>query len=220
MEKLTYHIAEIISRELGFNQDKKEVIAYGTFAMLHTLLSIGLTALFGLVFGVFIETMLVAFSVSILRKYSGGAHTSSPGTCAILSAGVAVGWASFIVFVITPFINLRAVIVLGILAFFWSYYIVYKLAPVDSLAKPIKTHKKKEKMRKISIKILYTYTGMVLLNIMTFLLNHEIRFLTFSLCIYGGIVWQSFTLTRGGDETIRKIDVFLRKILLFDKGGK
>lgn len=220
MEKLTNNIAETISKELGLDNDRKEVIAYGAFAILQTLLSIGLTAIFGLGFGVFIETMIVALTISILRKYSGGVHASSPGICAIVSAVIAVGLASLICFVMTPLINLRYVLFLGLLAFSWSYYIICKWAPVDSAAKPIKTHKKKERMRKTSIKILYTYIVIVLLNSILYLLNHEIRLLTFSLCIYGGIVWQSFTLTHRGHVTIRKIDVFLNEILLFLKGGK
>jgi accessory gene regulator B len=212
MEKLTNTIAEKIGSELGLDNDHKEVIAYGTFAILQTILSIVLAAVLGFAFGIFAETMIVSFTISILRKYSGGVHASSPGICAAIGTVITVGQALLVCFIITPLINLKLVIFLGLLSFSWSFYIIYKL---DSAAKPIKTQRKKDKMKKTSILILYAYAVIVLINVITYLHFHEIRFLTYSLCIYGGIIWQSFTLTRGGHVTILKIDAFLNKILSF-----
>ncbi|WP_461207180.1 accessory gene regulator ArgB-like protein [Clostridium sp. DL1XJH146] len=218
MENLTNNIAETISKELDLDNDRKEVIAYGVFAILQTLLSIGLTVIFSLLFGIFTETMILAFTISILRKYSGGVHSSSPGICAIVSTFVAVGLTSIICFIITPLINLKYVIFLAVLSFFWSYYIINKLAPVDSVAKPIKTRKKKEKMKKTSILILCVCVVIIVINSFLFLLNNDIIFLNFSLCICGGFVWQSFTLTHIGHITIWKIDAFFYRILSFLKG--
>lgn len=215
MEKLTNNIAEKIGSELELDNDRKEVIAYGAFAILQTLLSIALTAIFGFAFGVLTETLIVSFTISILRKYSGGVHASSPGICAAIGTVIAVGQALLICFIITPLINLKLVIFLGLLSFTWSFYIIYKLSPVDSAAKPIKTQKKKERMKKTSILILCVYVVIVLINSIMYLHIHEIRFLTFSLCIYGGTIWQSFTLTRGGHVTIWKIDAILSHILTF-----
>lgn len=220
MENLTNSIAEKISSELGLDNDHKEVIAYGTFAILQTALSIALTAILGLVFGVLAETLIAAFTISILRKYSGGVHASSPEICAVVSSIIAVGQALLIYFIITPLISLEFVIILGLLVFPWSTYIICKLCPVDSAAKPIKTENKKERMKKTSILILCAYVLIVLLNSLMYLHTHEIRFLTFSLCIYGGIVWQCFTLTHGGHVTIWKIDAFFNKILAFTRRRK
>lgn len=220
MEKLTNNIAEKIGSELGFDNDHKEVIAYGAFAILQTLLSIALIVIFGYVFGVLAESLTIAFTISILRKYSGGVHASSPGICASVGTVIAVGQALLITFIIIPLTNLKLVILLGLLAFSWSYYIIHKLAPVDSAAKPIKTQKKKEKMKKTSILILCAYMVIVVFNIFTYLFAHDKRFSTFSLCIYGGTSWQAFTLTRAGHVTICKIDAFINHILTFIKGGK
>ena len=125
-----------------------------------------------------------------------------------------------ICFIITPLINLRLVIFLGLISFSWSFYIIYKLSPVDSAAKPIKTQKKKELMRKTSILILCAYVVIVLLIIVMYLNSYNTRLLTFSLCIYGGIIWQSFTLTRVGHVTVWKIDAFFNKILTFIRRRK
>jgi accessory gene regulator B len=212
MEKLTKNIAETIGSELKLDNDRKEIIAYGTFALLHMALSIVLVIIFGRMFGVSIEALIVSFTGSILRKYSGGAHASSPGICAAAGTVVAVGQALFICFILTPLINLKLIIILGLLIFLWSFYIIYKLAPVDSDAKPIKTQKKRERMKKGSILILGTYLVIAVLNIIMYLLIHEENFLIFSLCIYGGIAWQAFTLTRGGHLIFSKIDAFINQI--------
>ena len=172
MEKLTNNIAEKIGSELGLDNDHKEVIAYGTFAILQTLLSIALTVIFGFAFGVLTETLVVSFTISILRKYSGGVHASSPGICAAIGTIIAVGQALLICFIITPLINLKLVIFLGLLTFSWSFYIIYKLCPVDSAAKPIKTQKKKNRMKKTSILILCVYVVIVLLNTIMYLYIH------------------------------------------------
>ena len=170
-KKLTDNIAEKVGSELDLDNDRKEVIAYGTFALLHTMLSIVLVIIFGLLFGVLTEALIVSFTISILRKYSGGAHASSPGTCAIIGTVVSIGQALLISSVMTSLINLKLFILLGLLIFVWSYYIIFKLAPVDSVAKPIKTQKKRERMKKGSILILDAYLVIIVLNIIMYLID-------------------------------------------------
>lgn len=213
MEKLTNNIAEKIGSELGLDKDSKEVIAYGTFAILQTLLSIGITILLGYIFGVLIETLIMSFTIIILRKYSGGVHASSPGICTLLSSVIALGLALFAVYILAPVISLKFIIILGLLCFLWSFYIILKLCPVDSPAKPIKTRKKKERMKKASIIILCAYVAIVLLNSIMYLHTYKTRFLTYSLCICGGAVWQGFSLTHIGHVTIQKTDTFIHKII-------
>lgn len=213
MEKFTNNIAHKIGSELDFDNDRIEVIAYGTFAILQTLLCIFITVILGLAFGILAEALIVSFSISILRKYSGGVHASSPGICAALSTLIVILLSLLVYFIITPLISLKFIIISGFLAFAWSYCIILKLCPVDSPAKPIRTQKKKDRMKKASILILCAYVLIVILNSIIYLNTHEIRFLTYSLCIYGGIIWQCFTLTRAGHVTIQKIDTFIHKII-------
>jgi accessory gene regulator B len=220
MEKLSNTIAEKVSFELGFDTDRKEVVAYGTFALLQTTLSIVLVIIFALPFGILAEALIVSFTVSILRKYSGGIHASSPGICAVIGTFLAVGQPLLISFVIIPFINLKLSILLGLLTFAWSYYVIFKLAPVDSDAKPIKTQKKRKRMKKGSILVLRAYMVIVIINVTIYLLTYEKRFLIFSLCICGGTVWQAFTLTHAGHLILGKIDTFLNQILIYIRRRK
>lgn len=213
MERIADNIAKKVSLELGLDNNRKEVIAYGTFTLLHTILCIILVVIFGLIFGVLLEALIITFAISILRKYSGGAHTSSPGICAAAGTIITMVQALLICFVFNLFINLSLTILLGLISFIWSYYIIIKLAPVDSPGKPIRTQKKRKRMRKGSILVLTAYLTIVLLSIVIFLLTQEKRFLIFSLCIYGGTVWQAFTLTHGGHVTFRVLDSFFSQLL-------
>lgn len=212
MEKLTNNIAEKISSELGLDNDRKAVIAYGIFALLHSAISIIVIVIFGLLVGELAEVLIVSFTASILRKYSGGVHTSSPGICTATGTIVVGGLTLAISVLYNQQINFKLFVLLGLITFIWSYYIIYKLAPVDSTAKPIKTQMKRERMKKGSIVVLDAYAVIVAINVVLYLSLHNKRFLIFSMCIFGGIIWQSFTLTRAGHLTIQKIDTFLNHI--------
>src|SRR3712207_1558485 len=96
MERFTNNIADKIGLELGLDDEHKEVIAYGTFALVHTLISIICVIIFGIIFNVLMEALIVAFSISILRKYSGGAHANSPEVCAVIGTIIAIGESLFI----------------------------------------------------------------------------------------------------------------------------
>jgi accessory gene regulator B len=215
MERLTCIIADKISLELKLDSDRKEIIAYGIFAILNMTFSIALVIMFGWIFGVLIESLIVSFSGSILRKYSGGVHASSPGNCTAAGTIIVIGQALLISCIMTTFKNLSLVIFLGLTTFAWSYYKIIKLAPVDSPSKPIKTPKKRHRMKKGSILVLTAYVAIVIINIIMFILTHKVKFLVFSLCIYGGTTWQTFTLTNRGHLTFKKIDAFLNQISNF-----
>ncbi|MEG0772229.1 accessory gene regulator B family protein [Clostridium sp.] len=213
MERICNSIAEKISMELNFDSDRKEVIAYGLFALLQMILSILLVIVFGSLFNVVIEAVIISFTASILRKYSGGVHASSPSKCLVIGTISCIGQAILIKILVMQSINLNLVLFLGTITFLWSYYMIYKLAPVGSLEKPIKSEEKRKRMRKVSIVILSVYLILVIVSIATYSYFHEMVALKYCLCIYIGILWQVFTITTYGNLMIRKIDTFFTHIL-------
>lgn len=217
MEKLTNNIAGKVAAELKLDNDNKEVISYGMFALMHIALSIILIIIFGLIFHVTIEALIVCFAGAILRKYSGGAHASSPGNCAVIGTIICIGLALLFSAIIAPVITSSVLMLLGIGTFGFSYYFIYKLAPVDSAAKPIKSKEKKARMRKGSIFVLSVYIVIVITNVVINIFSRDNRFLVYSLCVYGGVAWQVFTLTKLGHSTVNKIDFFLNNILAIIK---
>lgn len=220
MEKLTNNIASKVAAELKLDNNRSEIIAYGMFALFHIALSIVLVIIFGLIFHVTIGALIICFSGSILRKYSGGAHASSPGKCAAIGTIICIGQALLFLYLLGPVINLKLLSFLGIVIFMLAFYIICKLAPVDSPAKPIKTKEKKIRMKKWSVFVLSTYIIIVVINTAIYTLFGDKRFLIYSLCIYGGVAWQIFTLTRVGHIIMNSIDNSLNHILAIKKGGK
>ena len=209
MEKLSNDIATRVASELSLDEDNRVVIAYGMFAIIQMLLSITLVFLFGSLFHLAFEALIISFTGSILRKYSGGVHASSPGICTFIGTLVCVGQAVLISLLIDSVVNLKLIIILGIVIFIWSYYIIYKLAPVDSASKPIVKEEKRNRMKKGSIILLSVYLIITILFILLYMNNAERKFLFYALCLYSGIVWQTFTLTAPGHLLIGKVDTFL-----------
>ncbi|HBJ1648031.1 accessory regulator AgrB [Clostridium botulinum] len=203
VEGICKKISDYIAEELNFDDDKKSVINYGIFAFVQMVICIALVIIFGVIFNVTIEALIISFTVSILRKSSGGVHASSPERCAVIGTVTSVGMA-----LMAKNINYSFgfVILFGIIVFVWSYYILYKLAPVDSIVKPIKNIKKRRRLRKSSIITLSVYLIIVIINILSYLSINNFVLLTYSLCIYMGLLWQVFSLTKSGHLILGKLN--------------
>jgi len=214
IEKLCKAIANKIALELNLDNDKREVIAYGAFAILHMLLSIILVIIFGALFNVLVEALIISLTISILRKYSGGVHASTPGICAAIGTIVCIGLALGAV-IVSSMASLNLLLILGCIVFIWSYHIIYKFAPVDSLAKPIKKTEKRKRMKKGSIFILSFYLIIEIINIVVYVVTGNKNFIVYLICIYLGVIWQVFTLTASGSYVVGKIDSFLNHIQSF-----
>ncbi|MEK6266481.1 MAG: accessory gene regulator B family protein, partial [Clostridium sp.] len=142
-------------------------------------------------------------------KYSGGVHASSPRICNFIGIIVCVGQAILISHLISSLVNLKLIIILGVVIFIWSYYIIYKLAPVDSAAKPIVKEEKRNRMKKGSIILLSVYLIIIAFFILLYINSGERKLLFYALCLYSGILWQAFTLTAPGRLLVCKVDIFL-----------
>lgn len=216
IEACTNAIANYLAKELQFDQDKKEVIAYGMFILIHTLISIGLVVIGGLVFGVLVESLIVSFTIAILRKASGGAHASRPGICAFVGMVIAVGFAKIIV--VLKITSVTASIGVGLVVVVIGYYLINKLAPVDSSAKPIRKDSKRQSLKRKSIAILGVYCIIAIINIIGYQLSKNTNLLSYTSCIYAGTMWQVFTLTQKGHVTVKAIDNFFKNITIKLRG--
>jgi accessory gene regulator B len=205
-------VAQRISIELKLVQDKQDIISYGAFAFMQIIISLVLVAIFGLLFGVLFQALTVSFVSSILRQYSGGVHASRPSICLIIGTFVTAGIAWLMSF-ISNYLNSITVLVIGLVSFTWSYYIIYNKAPVDSKAKPIKTEAKRIRMRKNSLIVLSIYLVIVLALMGIYYLTANKSFLMYSMCIYGAFSWQVFNLTIIGYKILNKIDALLCNLL-------
>ena len=193
VEKLCKRLSSFISKELDLEKDKEAVVNYGIFSLIQIFISIGLVIVFGLIFGVLIEALIASFTGSILRKSSGGVHADSPGKCTAIGTVMCIG-----IGLISKKIDISIslMILIEICIFIWSYIIIFKYAPIDSLAKPIKKEEKRMKLKKASIVILTIYLIIITLNTILFHLSGEEKYIVYSLCMCFSIIWQVFSLTK------------------------
>lgn len=212
MENLSNNIANKVASELNMDNDQKEVIAYGAFALLQTFLFIFLISIFGYLFHVAIEALIIQFVVSILRKYSGGAHASTPSNCTTIGVTTCLVQAIAISYIVKMWTNFPISLILGLIIFLWCYYIIYRLAPVDNPAKPIAKEEKKKRMKKYSFVILNSYLVIYFIFMLLHFYFEKNAFLIYALCINVGIAWQVFTLTSTGHLFMGKMDAFLNYI--------
>ena len=208
VEGISEKVAVYIIKQGNLDEKKKAVLSYGVFNMIQPIISIFLTVIFGFIFNVLLEALIISISASLLRKSSGGAHASSAERCLVAGVLIFTVIAGFTKFFLVNLSLLTLSVILVILSFF-SVYIIVKYSPVDNSAKPIKD-KDVEKFRKKSIKIL-----IVFLLISGVFLGASFRWefcINISSAIILGVFWQSLTLIRSGEIVLKMLDIFLRKL--------
>lgn len=215
VREISENIAGNLKKELDLEEEKYEVIEYGLHAFFHMALSILFIVIFGAIFGVLLESLIISFTIAILRKSSGGAHASTDLSCAII--GVIVSVIPAIIFENIN-INIKNTMLISFSIFLISAYLIYKLAPVDSPNKPIKSEKKIKRLKRGSLITLGIYMMLVIINILLSIKVNSTKFIIYSLCISFGVLWQSFTLTKLGHIVLNLMDSFFIKILGI-KGG-
>jgi accessory gene regulator B len=209
MEKFSKSVAAKLANELEYDNDKREVMAYGAFALTQMVISVGLVMIFGFVFHVVIEALIISFTASILRKYSGGVHASSPNTCTFLGIVVCVGFALVIKLALAPWIGINEFLIVGVSLFAWSFYTINKLAPVDTPNKPIRSEAKRNRMRKGSFAVIGIYILILCINLFVYIYFDWDAFFVYTICLTFGVFWQVFTLTRTGHRVIERLDLIL-----------
>lgn len=208
---LTNKLAQKISAELNYDEEKSAVISYGIFAFLQILASLALVALLGALLGVVFQALVVSFASSILRQYSGGVHATRPSICLIIGtiATIAVTMIAHYCSRLIPIEYLMIIIVVIIAS---SFYLVIKYAPVDSPAKPIRTDSKRKRMKKFSLIILSIYFVLVFVLVMISLIGRDHLYLEFAMCICVATCWQVFNLTIKGHSFLKKVDSLISRI--------
>ena len=213
IENISKLIAEKVSSELNYDNERKEIIQYGTYALIQTLISIISVFIIGLLFNIALEALIFLFTASILRKYSGGAHSESSNVCTLLGIIISICIGFLVKSSFFTKMNFEIIVFIGIVIFVFGYFIVFKFAPVDTKNKPIKTEKKKKRMKKGSLKILTIYLFIEILSIILYYNLGWSLVKSVMLSIILGVAWQCITLTYIGNILLKTIDSFTNKLL-------
>ena len=194
MEKLARKLAADISLSLGYDAEKEAVVAYGLIAMIQITVTTLLVILLGFLAGAPAEAMIICFSVSLFRKYSGGAHAKTAEICTCFSVFYCVVMAlvskRLLAGILSPIVLGAAVV----LVYSCTFLIVYRVAPVDSPNKPIRTEQKKRRMRKGSFIVLSIYLAISVVLLIFGSKSDSIRSWEISLLL--GVAWQTLQGSR------------------------
>lgn len=162
-EKIATSLGKKATLHLTIDKDKEKTVIYGAINLLQTILSILWIVIAGFILGVLYEALIFSTTASILRKYSGGVHASSPNRCIIIGT-VLSSAAGLVIDKFSYNISLTNTTAMGIFFITASFIIVILKAPVDSIKKPITNPNMKKSLKKFYYyinSIFYSYSNFI-----------------------------------------------------------
>lgn len=210
IERLSNSLAEFLGQSLQYSSEQISVLAYGLFGLIQTILSIIIVTILGFTLGITLESLILSFSIAILRKFSGGAHATSAERCLILGTLFSILGALLSHLISNIFLNTQIYVITCIL-FIWSFFITYQNAPIDSPNKPIKNFYKQQKLKQRSLLVVFIYFTIVSTLFFIASVKQSPSILIYSICLTLGMSWQVFTITKLG----HKIAQFLDNVLIY-----
>lgn len=211
-EKIATKIGNNAKLFLNINEEQEQIIVYGAINLFQMLFAILWVIIAGLLFGVFYEALIFSVTASILRKYSGGVHASSPSRCVIIGA-FSAALAGILINNIFYTINSITVAVISVTIIIFAFITVFRNAPVDSIKKPIKNIETRKQFKRKSIFVIFIFSFII---IILFMLNEkfsELYYIKLIESIGVGVLWQTITLTKNGINFLNKVDSALKYII-------
>jgi accessory gene regulator B len=187
----TKSTAAYLKEKLNLTPAEEEVALYGLQIIIYTLTGFLTICLGGWLLGCFWTTLAVCLTAAGLRLFTGGAHSNSPLTCTLLGM-VMVPLLGKIAAITAPLFTLLSLFLIVAPGLILSLIIIWRLAPVDSPAKPITSLEQRKKLRFFSISAVF-----LLAMGQAFLLIKG-QALAIVLALSLGLWWQAFTLTKAG----------------------
>lgn len=212
VEQISLNLAKRLGNKLDKNEEEIAVLNYGLFFLIHTSIAILLTLLVGIVLGIFTEIMIISISASLLKRYSGGVHSSSPNRC-VMSGLILSVIASFISKYIAINFDYINMVLFEVIIMIVSAVIFYKKCPVPSKNKPLKKESTRIKLRKKAFQMMFLYTIIIIVLCTVYIFKQIYWMKLASFSIIMGIVIQTIAITKSGDLLIN----FFEKIFDFVK---
>lgn len=182
--RLSTRVSDYLVRELNYPDEKRDIISYSLDTLFLFVAGYILILTLGWSIGIPGATLCALLSGDILRKFSGGAHFTTPYCCIATSAVTypLVSWLAVQAVSMwknEPVFNITLVIICITCLLIVSIY-----APVDCPAKPIVSPSFKKKLKIASILLAFFFSIMVLVFRDTYI----------GVSIAGGLTIQSTTL--------------------------
>lgn len=167
LSEISERLSAIITDELDYSDEKKEIVAYGIESLFLALIGFLAVFLVAFLFKAIFPAAIAAVFGGFLRKLSGGAHFNTPIKCLTLGAVVY----SLIGVLTKEIINYNLYNTNLLLLFLLlALILVVVFAPVDSVSKPIHSSSFRRKLKLASIAFV-TFTFVLVLLSNNHLLN-------------------------------------------------
>ncbi|SHN87044.1 accessory gene regulator ArgB-like protein [Desulfitobacterium chlororespirans] len=181
LNKMSNNLTNIITKDLDYNEDKKEIIAYSIETSLLAVIGTLLLVLFAFIANALKPALIAALFGVALRKVSGGAHFNTPTKCLIFGAIVYTLLGFLAQTLIKYQLNYDYLVWISLAS---SFLIVIILAPVDSDSKPIHSKRLRNNLKMLSIVL-------IIVALIIYKVSPE-PLLIVSMCL--GVLYQSLTL--------------------------
>lgn len=132
VELLSKKIANWLCANNRIEPEKKELYKYSALVTIQSVINILATLLLGFIFDAFFENICFFIVFKILRKYSGGVHSSKFSTCFMIST-----LTNIVVLISIKLFEIYPNYYLAIIFEVVSFLLVICLAPVINANKPI-----------------------------------------------------------------------------------
>lgn len=209
IEEKSLNLSNRLGDRLNKSDEEKAVLNYGLFIIMHTFICIITTFLLGLFTGMVLEMIVISVTTAWLKRYSGGAHASTPEKCMII--GLLLSFVlSLIGTRLENNLNIKILIILITVVFMFTYYILYKKCPVGSKNKPLKKESTRIKLRKKAFKLVNMFLVVVLILLCCIYKGIEVDILNKIVnSVLLGVSLQIFVLTNIGSKFIEILDKML-----------
>lgn len=197
-------ILNIYKKNTDISDDQQAVLKYSIRLLISSILSFTMTLGLALILGTFPSVLVIIITVSLYRAFSGGAHCSSMGNCAIYGA-LTLNTIGLMTKLFKP--TTSAMISMIACTFIFSLWAAVKYAPADTPGKPISTKVKRQKLKKMSVMVICIW---VLGGIGWYANSKTVNVLIFSST--AAVMWQSFTLTAFGYKFCHTLDSVISRL--------
>lgn len=208
---LANRLAAMLAANLGYDEERQAVIAYGLGAAIQMLELMIIALIFGVVFDCLIETMILFWGVGLMRRATGGAHCQTYMGC-ILTSSLSFCLIGFLCrYYIPGWPAPGWHVLLGIIPAFACFaWIAWKRVPKASANKPIDNPQKRARLRRqcLITALIYLAAAILLLLLQWNDKRNVSAFWSLIIVIW----WQSFMLTNCAERFTRFMDrLFLNK---------
>ncbi len=138
INSLTDAIVKYFKNNGFINESKKDVYQYGTLIALQSFINTIITLFIGIVFGMFYENICFFIIFKMLRKFSGGFHSSNYSNCLTISIICNVMF-----MILIKILNFCSFYSVALCFEIFSLIVLMKFAPIENPNKPISSHEQR-----------------------------------------------------------------------------